>query len=104
MMEIIKGCPFCGEAADIENTKVNGDRIYYISCTSCHIRSGAVKIGMNSRFDGKKDVDVTVSMAIRHLVHSWNARADEQRYPWTASQPEEASSVRVSIRRVQGHE
>lgn len=97
-MEEIKACPFCGSYGELESSELtDGNRYYYVKCSNkkCRIRSAAVKVGFNERFECRKNVEVTPVMAITHVVSLWNERSDEPPvYPWSGKK------VRIrSIRR-----
>lgn len=86
-MEEIKACPFCGAEADIENTTIGGGkRVYFVKCSNgkCGVRSAPAQIGLNELFECKRNVEVTTTMAIRHVVSLWNERSDKPPvYPWS---------------------
>lgn len=96
-MKEIKACPFCGSEADIESTELtDGNRYYYVKCSNknCRIQSAPVKVGLNERFECRKNVEVTPLMAIDHVVSLWNERSDEPPvYPW------DKKKVKVRFRR-----
>ncbi|MCX4256436.1 MAG: hypothetical protein OSJ54_05865 [Oscillospiraceae bacterium] len=94
-MEEIKNCPLCGSHANLESFERNGTFFYTVRCanTQCRLRSVAIKVGKNERFEGKSDVDVTPVMAINYVVKAWNMRTEN---------PETAK--RVTVRRIHNHE
>lgn len=99
-MEEIKNCPLCGLHANLESFERNGAFFYAVRCsnTKCRLRSVAIKVGKNERFEGKSNVDVTPVMAINYVVKAWNTRTENPRLENTVA------AKRVSVRRIHNHE
>lgn len=95
-MEEIKNCPLCGSHANLESFERNGAYLYTVRCSDmkCRLRSVAIKVGKNERFEGKTDVDVTPVMAINYVVKAWNTRTEKPCHGNTET------AKRVSVRRI----
>lgn len=76
-MPKLKGCPFCGGVAELEEKRVYLDRGYHVACTVCGVHGKLVLVNHPKMTASGLDESTryTAEQAVKKAAELWNARA-----------------------------